>query len=216
GVVVGGPAAARTAATLLGHRLEAGAAGHAVSGARSHRLARARPGRTLRLAITRSTRCSIRERCLVCRRWPHGSTRAPAAARAWSLTAALASKRAVSPPGAMGVAPRRTLAHSLLGGAGRGGGGRRARRRARGRGGAGGLEERRRVMADAAERGGEGEHAAVVVVGADESRREFLKGALAAGGAAASLAVSPVLSSVTSAQAQPGMVPGTKNHYYVP
>src|SRR5262249_60723282 len=107
GVVVGGPAAARTAATLLGHRLEAGAAGHAVSGARSHRLARARSGRTHRLAITRSTRCSIRERCLVCRREPHGSTRAPAAAGAWSRTGALASKRAGSPPRASDGAPLR-------------------------------------------------------------------------------------------------------------
>ena len=48
-----------------------------------------------------------------------------------------------------------------------------------------------------------------------EGRRDFLKGALAAGGAAASLAVTG-LSSVTSADAQPGMVPGTSNHYYVP
>ena len=49
----------------------------------------------------------------------------------------------------------------------------------------------------------------------DEGRRGFLKGALAAGGAAASFAAAG-LSSVTSAQAQPGPVPGTKNHYYVP
>ena len=49
----------------------------------------------------------------------------------------------------------------------------------------------------------------------DEGRRDFLKGALAAGGAAASFAAAG-LSSVTTAQAQPGMVPGTKNHYYVP
>ena len=48
-----------------------------------------------------------------------------------------------------------------------------------------------------------------------EERRDFLKGAMAAGGAAASFAVAG-LSSVTTAQAQPGMVPGTKNHYYVP
>src|SRR5258705_4712756 len=49
----------------------------------------------------------------------------------------------------------------------------------------------------------------------DAGRRGFLKGVLAAGGAAASL-LTPVLSSMSSAQAQPGMVPGTKNHYYVP
>ncbi len=49
----------------------------------------------------------------------------------------------------------------------------------------------------------------------DEARRDFLKGSLAAGGLAASFATmgGPV---VASAQAQPGMVPGTKNHYYVP
>ena len=44
-----------------------------------------------------------------------------------------------------------------------------------------------------------------------EGRRDFLKGALAIGGMAASLPVG-----VAPAQAQPGMVPGTKNHYYVP
>jgi acetamidase/formamidase len=49
----------------------------------------------------------------------------------------------------------------------------------------------------------------------NEGRRAFLKGAMAAGGAAASFAAAG-LSSVTTAQAQPGMVPGTKNHYYVP
>src|SRR5713101_1617432 len=49
----------------------------------------------------------------------------------------------------------------------------------------------------------------------DEGRRGFLKGALVAGGAAASFAAAG-LSSVTTAQAQPGMVPGSKNHYYVP
>ena len=49
----------------------------------------------------------------------------------------------------------------------------------------------------------------------NEGRRDFLKSAVAAGGAAASLAAAG-LSSVTTAQAQPGMVPGTKNHYYVP
>ena len=41
-----------------------------------------------------------------------------------------------------------------------------------------------------------------------EGRREFLKGAMMAGGAAASLAAAG-LSSVATAQAQPGMVPGT-------
>ena len=51
--------------------------------------------------------------------------------------------------------------------------------------------------------------------GEQEGRRDFLKGALAAGGAAASWAAAG-LSSVTTAQAQPGMVPGSKNHYYVP
>jgi hypothetical protein len=45
-----------------------------------------------------------------------------------------------------------------------------------------------------------------------EGRRNFLKGALAVGGVAASLGTV----GVPSAQAQPGMVPGTKNHYYVP
>lgn len=49
----------------------------------------------------------------------------------------------------------------------------------------------------------------------DEGRRSFLKGALAAGGAAVSFAAAG-LSSVTAAQAQPWPVPGTKNHYYVP
>jgi len=43
-------------------------------------------------------------------------------------------------------------------------------------------------------------------------RRDFLKGTLLAGAAAVTAAA------VTSAaaQAQPGMVPGTRNHYYVP
>ena len=45
-----------------------------------------------------------------------------------------------------------------------------------------------------------------------EGRRDFLKGVLAASGTAASLGTVGVL----SAQAQPGIVPGTKNHYYVP
>jgi len=49
-------------------------------------------------------------------------------------------------------------------------------------------------------------------IDASEGRRDFLKGALAVGGMAASLG--PV--GVVPAQAQPGMVPGTKNHYYVP
>jgi len=47
---------------------------------------------------------------------------------------------------------------------------------------------------------------------ASAGRRDFLKGMLAASGAVASLATVGVL----PAQAQPGMVPGTKNHYYVP
>ncbi len=51
--------------------------------------------------------------------------------------------------------------------------------------------------------------------GVDAGRRGFLKSALAAGGVAASMAATG-LSSVASVQAQPGMVPGTKNHYYVP
>src|SRR5437763_2736323 len=42
-------------------------------------------------------------------------------------------------------------------------------------------------------------------------RRDFLKGALLAGGAVASAGVGAV-----AAQAQPGRVPGTLNHYYVP
>src|SRR6059036_3200904 len=48
-----------------------------------------------------------------------------------------------------------------------------------------------------------------------EGRREFLKVAAVVGGLAASVNAAG-LSSLTSAQAQPGMVPGTKNHYYVP
>jgi acetamidase/formamidase len=44
----------------------------------------------------------------------------------------------------------------------------------------------------------------------DDGRRDFLKGALLAGGALAAAAP------LASAQAQPGMVPGTTNHYYVP
>jgi acetamidase/formamidase len=50
---------------------------------------------------------------------------------------------------------------------------------------------------------------------AANGRRDFLKGMAAVGGLAAS-AVGAQLSSVTSAQAQPGRVPGTTNHYYVP
>lgn len=50
---------------------------------------------------------------------------------------------------------------------------------------------------------------------ANEGRRGFLKGAMAARGAAASFAAAGI-SSVTTAHAQPGMVPGAKNHYYVP
>src|SRR5437773_2483196 len=50
-----------------------------------------------------------------------------------------------------------------------------------------------------------------------EGRREFLKGALTAGGVAATLGAGAVgVSSVTTADAQPGMVPGARNHYYVP
>src|SRR5258708_5733657 len=45
-----------------------------------------------------------------------------------------------------------------------------------------------------------------------EGRRDFLKGTLAVGGVAASLG----MVGVPPAQAQPGVVPGTKNHYYVP
>src|SRR5437899_65919 len=45
----------------------------------------------------------------------------------------------------------------------------------------------------------------------DNGRRDFLKGAVVAGGAAASLGLGAV-----AAQAQPGRVPGTLNHYYVP
>ena len=47
--------------------------------------------------------------------------------------------------------------------------------------------------------------------GVSEGRRGFLKGALAVGGMAALGTVG-----VPPAQAQPGMVPGTTNHYYVP
>ncbi|MFZ1060857.1 MAG: acetamidase/formamidase family protein [Candidatus Rokuibacteriota bacterium] len=49
----------------------------------------------------------------------------------------------------------------------------------------------------------------------DSGRRDFLKGALAAGSVAASLGAAGT--PLAAAQAlQPGMVPGTKNHYYVP
>jgi len=51
--------------------------------------------------------------------------------------------------------------------------------------------------------------------GLNETRRGFLKGALAVGGMAASWGAAG-LSSVSNAQAQPTMVPGTKNHYYIP
>src|SRR3990172_12263266 len=60
------------------------------------------------------------------------------------------------------------------------------------------------------ETAGSGEHDADA--GVNGGRRDFLKGALAAGGIAASLGAV----GVPAAQAQPGMVPGTKNHYYVP
>jgi hypothetical protein len=49
----------------------------------------------------------------------------------------------------------------------------------------------------------------------NEARRGFLKGALTAGGIAASWGAAG-LSSLSNAQAQPTMVPGTKNHYYLP
>src|SRR5882724_6037652 len=48
-----------------------------------------------------------------------------------------------------------------------------------------------------------------------EARRGFLKGALTVRGAAASWGAAG-LSSLSHAQAQPTMVPGTKNHYYLP
>jgi acetamidase/formamidase len=51
--------------------------------------------------------------------------------------------------------------------------------------------------------------------GVDEARRGFLKGALMAGGMAASWATAG-LSSVSNAGAQPARVPGTTNHYYIP
>jgi len=51
--------------------------------------------------------------------------------------------------------------------------------------------------------------------GFSEARRDFLKGALTVGGIAASWGTAG-LSSVSNAQAQPAMVPGTKNHYYIP
>ncbi len=60
------------------------------------------------------------------------------------------------------------------------------------------------------ETAGSGSHDADT--GVREGRRDFLKGALAVGGMAASLGAM----TVPPAQAQPGMVPGTKNHYYVP
>ncbi|HEX9126283.1 MAG TPA: twin-arginine translocation signal domain-containing protein, partial [Methylomirabilota bacterium] len=49
----------------------------------------------------------------------------------------------------------------------------------------------------------------------NETRRGFLKGALTVGGIAASWGAAG-LSSVSNAQAQPAMVPGPKNHYYIP
>src|SRR6267143_2936462 len=49
----------------------------------------------------------------------------------------------------------------------------------------------------------------------DPARRDFLKGALTVGGAAAAIGTVGI-SSVVSAQAQPGKVPGARNHYYVP
>ena len=48
--------------------------------------------------------------------------------------------------------------------------------------------------------------------GEHEGRRDFLKGALAAGGTAATWTAAG-LSPVAPAQAQAGMVPGSKNHY---
>src|SRR5499427_1599059 len=48
----------------------------------------------------------------------------------------------------------------------------------------------------------------------EHGRRDFLKGTLLAG-AAAVTATAPTLAA-PAAQAQPGMVPGTRNHYYVP
>jgi acetamidase/formamidase len=49
----------------------------------------------------------------------------------------------------------------------------------------------------------------------DAGRRSFLKGALTLGGVAASMGTVGI-SSVGDAQAQPGIVSGTRNHYYVP
>ena len=46
----------------------------------------------------------------------------------------------------------------------------------------------------------------------DHGRRDFLKGTLLAGAAA----VTAAAMTAPAAQAQPGMVPGTRNHYYVP
>jgi acetamidase/formamidase len=59
--------------------------------------------------------------------------------------------------------------------------------------------------------GGEGAESANF----NEARRGFLKGALTVGGMAASWGATG-LSSLSNAQAQPTMVPGTKNHYYLP
>ena len=50
---------------------------------------------------------------------------------------------------------------------------------------------------------------------AENGRRDFLKGMVAVGEMAAS-AVGAQLSSVSSAQAQPGRVPGTRDHDAVP
>src|SRR5262247_833330 len=50
---------------------------------------------------------------------------------------------------------------------------------------------------------------------ADEhGRRDFLKGTLLAGAAAVTATAAGL--ATPAAQAQPGMVPGTRNHYYVP
>jgi acetamidase/formamidase len=49
----------------------------------------------------------------------------------------------------------------------------------------------------------------------DPGRRSFLKGALTVGGVAASMGTIGI-SPAAAAPAQPGMVPGSRNHYYVP
>src|SRR6266849_5647516 len=73
------------------------------------------------------------------------------------------------------------------------------------------MEERTTAGNAKGDAGHEGSESA----GFSEARRGFLKRALTVGGMAASWGAAG-LSSVSNAQAQPTIVPGTKNHYYLP